>query len=281
MKTPLIAIASLLAAGLSPSVFGSVVVLGSSDAANGPLSNHSAPINTTTSEAMLGTGAWQANGTSESQYYLYANADSSTERGLGQLTISQLSSLSFSTFNTPAAAAQVPNWYLVVYTAPIPGGNNETSWYGNRLILEPYLADNYSNPGNQWVTWSTAPGANQLRFDDDGLTRNQGFYNEPTLANIQSGPIAWSAYYPGASPTPVSYGSLNIEGIVISTASRWAAGFDGLVDNVNINSGQGNVQFDLEPVPEPTTMTILIAGALLLLPFRASTLRKLCKTRTA
>jgi hypothetical protein len=54
-----------------------------------------------------------------------------------------------------------------------------------------------------------------------------------------------------------------------------------LVDNVNINSTQGNVQFDLEgaaPVPEPTTM---IAGALLLLPFGASTLRILRKGRAA
>jgi hypothetical protein len=34
-----------------------------------------------------------------------------------------------------------------------------------------------------------------------------------------------------------------------------------------------NFQYAVAPVPEPTTMTIIIAGALLLLPFRASTLR--------
>ena len=39
--------------------------------------------------------------------------------------------------------------------------------------------------------------------------------------------------------------------------------------------------FEYVPVPEPTTMTIIIAGALLLLPFKASTLRMLRKNRTA
>ena len=38
-----------------------------------------------------------------------------------------------------------------------------------------------------------------------------------------------------------------------------------------------NFQYDVVPAPEPTTMTVIIAGALLLLPF---TLR-LRKTRTA
>ena len=259
MKKTLVVLAILLAAGLSPRIFGSVVVLGPSDAANGPPLNGSAAIDTTTSEAMIGTGAWQANGTAASQYYLYANANSSTELGLGQLTISELSGLNFSTYDTAAQAAQVPNWYLIVYTAPYSGG--EASWYGNRLILEPYLANNYTPAGNQWVTWSTAPGANQLRIDDSGLSGNQGFYGQPTLANIQSGPVTWSAYYTGASSTPINYGSQNIEGIVLSTGSAWAAGFTGLVDDVNINSTtQGNVQFDLEPVPEPTTVGCFLLG---------------------
>lgn len=103
-------LALLLTAGLAPASFGSVVVLGPSDAANGPLSNGSAPINTTSSQAAIGSGAWQANGTAVSQDYLYANANSSTEHGLGQLTVSALSSLSFETFNTPAQAALPPNW---------------------------------------------------------------------------------------------------------------------------------------------------------------------------
>jgi hypothetical protein len=40
----------------------------------------------------------------------------------------------------------------------------------------------------------------------------------------------------------------------------------------------GNISYESVPVPEPTTM---IAGALLLLPVGASTLRMLRKTRTA
>jgi hypothetical protein len=69
---------------------------------------------------------------------------------------------------------------------------------------------------------------------------------------------------------------MNIKGIVLSTGTGWAAGFTGLVDDVNINSTQGNAQINLEPVPEPTTMAMLV-GALLLLPF---SMRMLRKTRT-
>jgi hypothetical protein len=225
---------------------------------------------------MIGTGAWQANGTAASQYYLYANANSSTEQGLGQLTINSLSSLSFSTFNTAAGA--LPDWYLIIYTAPYTGG--EASWYGNRLILEPYVGKNLSpasTAANQWNTFSTVAGVNQLTVDDSAKSGNQGFYTQPTLANIQSGTVTWSAYTVGGSSTPINYGSQNIEGIVLSTGTAWAPGFTGLVDDVNINSSQGNVQFDLEAVPEPTTMTML-ASVLLLLPF---SLRMLRKTRTA
>jgi hypothetical protein len=252
-----------------------IYVLGSSDAFNGPISNGSAPINTTSSQAMIGTGAWQANGTASSQYYLYYNGSSSTELGLGQLTVNDLSSLSFSTYNTTAGA--LPDWYLIVYTAPYSGG--ETSWYGNRLILEPYVGNNLtpaSTAANQWNTFSTGAGVNQLTVSDSALAGNLGFYGQPTLANIQSGPVTWSAYIPGGSSTPVNYGSMNIKGIVLSTGTGWAAGFTGLVDDVNINSTQGNAQINLEPVPEPTTMAMLV-GALLLLPF---SMRMLRKTRT-
>lgn len=269
MKTvKLIAIvfAILLASGLPPRVFGqsSVVVLGPSDAYNGPISNGSAPIDTTLGESLTGTGCWQANGTTASQYYLYSIANTSidnTNRGLGQLTISDLNALSFSTFETAANEASPPNWYLIIYTTPYAGG--EASWYGNRLILEPYLSKNYAPAANQWVTWSTSSGANQLTLDDSALSGNQGFYGQPTLANIQSGPTTWSALSgsgPGASPTPISYGSQDIEGIVLSTGSGWALGFTGDVDNANINTTQGNVQFDLVAVPEPGTVTLVGMG---------------------
>jgi hypothetical protein len=52
---------------------------------------------------------------------------------------------------------------------------------------------------------------------------------------------------------------------VVATSSQYAFEFD-------------NVAYSATPVPEPTTM---IAGALLLLPFGASTIRFLRKARTA
>lgn len=257
-----------------------VVVLGPTDANDGPISNGSSPINTTTSQSMIGSGAWQANGTSQSQYYLYSNVSTDTEHGLGQLTIGDLSSLSFSTYGvTP----QSPNWYLTIYTTPYAGG--EKSWYGNRLVLEPYLANNLTGGANQWNTWSTASGANQLTINDTGgLSGNIGFYGQPTLADIQAGLINWATLgSPGGSSTAIDYSQMDILGIVLSTGSPWDNGFDGLVDDVQIDTANnGSVTFDLEgasaSVPEPSTY---IAGMLLLLPFGLSTLRTLRKNRTA
>jgi len=277
-KLPIALFTISLTAAMSASA--QIYVLGPSDAVNGALSNGSAPIDTTSSQAMIGTGAWQANGTAASQYYLYYNGSSSTEDGLGQLTINDLNSLSFSTYETAAeenAGDPSANWYLLIYTAKYTGG--EASWYGNALVMEPYLANGYNPALNTWVTWSTTAGNNQLTLGDYGSLglNTSGVYGQPTLANVQSGPITWHSIYSGGNSTPISYGSQDILGIVLCTGSGWAAGFTGLVDDVNIDTTQGNAQFDLEPVPEPTTMTML-AGALLLLPF---SLRMLRKNRTA
>lgn len=67
---------------------------------------------------------------------------------------------------------------------------------------------------------------------------------------------------------------------MLETGNPWAAGFTGLVDDVTLSTAKGDVVFDLEatPVPEPSTC---IAGALLLLPFGASAVRKLRSSRKA
>lgn len=256
------------------------VVLGPTEAHDGPIANGSAPINTTTSQAMIGSGAWQANGISASQYYLYYNGSTATQHGLGQLKVSDLASLNFSTFGV---AGTDPNWFLQIYTTPYTGG--EASWYGNRLNMEPYLANNLgSTPANQWNTWSTASGPNQLTVNDTGgMSGNYGYYGQPTLADIQNGAINWSTLNsPGAVDKSIDYSQMDILGIVLSTGSGWAKGFNGLVDNVQIDAGaKGSVTYDLEGaavVPEPSTY---VSGALLLLPFGLSTLRMMRKSRKA
>jgi hypothetical protein len=267
---------SLLAAALFTATASeaATVVLGPSDALNGPPLNGSAAINTSSTQSVIGSGSWQANGTSVSQYYLYAYAGPA-QRGLGQLTVADLNSISFSTLTTTAAAT--PDWYITIYTMPYSGGE---SWYGNRLVLEPYLANGLNAPANQWNTFSTTAGANQLTVNDTGgRSGNQGYYGQPTLSTIQSGPITWSALgSPGGSTTPINYASMNILGIVLSTGNPWANGFTGFVDDVNINTTHGNVQFDLEAVavPEPTTW---IAGLLLLLPVGFQLYRRTARNR--
>jgi hypothetical protein len=279
LKNRLIAAATMMATAWTASA--NVVVLGPSDAANGPISNGSSPIDTTTSQHMIGSGSWQANGTAASQYYLYYNGSSATEDGLGQLTVSELTSLSLSTYlNNAVNGANAPDWYLTIYTAPHAGG--EQSWYGNRLVMEPYLANGLNAPANQWNTFSTASGGNQLTVNDTGgLSGNLGYYGQPTLATIQSGSINWSTLgSPGGQNTSVDYADMDILGIVLSTGSGWANGFTGLVDDVNINTTQGNVQFDLEATAVPEASTVF-AGALLLLPFGLSMLRILRRSRMA
>jgi len=70
-------------------------------------------------------------------------------------------------------------------------------------------------------------------------------------------------------------------GDIFATSADWysaANGAYGVRDMVLGNPGQNQDQLVMDPVPEPTTM---IAGALLLLPFGASTLRILRKRQTA
>jgi hypothetical protein len=258
------------------------IVLGPTEAATGPVANGTAAINVTASEAKIGTGAWQANGTAKSSYTLYSNA-TGKDHGLGQLNINDLTGLNFSTFKTSTGGSAV-DWYLTIYTVNTSGGvkdaNNDATWYGRRLTLEGLYANNFANPANQWNTWSTDAGVNQLTIFDGNRTAF-GWYYPPTLADIQGGPVNWASFGDPKGSGTFDYSNLNILGIVLETGSGWASGFTGLVDDVGISTTKGNLVFDLEatvPVPEPSTY---IAGALLLLPFAVSTVRRFRRNHQA
>jgi hypothetical protein len=125
------------------------------------------------------------------------------------------------------------------------------------------------------------------------ITAISGERNGVLISGIQSNPA-----FPGSSTSPGNYydnalvGSpfgLDVDGLNfyagetlynLSVINPFTGG-TGYYDTANANLGNGAtltaVTLSLTPVPEPTTM---IAGALLLLPFGASTLRMLRK-RTA
>ena len=70
-----------------------------------------------------------------------------------------------------------------------------------------------------------------------------------------------------------------ISGVSVGVGSSAGINYHAFADDVTLAFGANSTTYNFEvPVPEPTTM---IAGALLLLPFGASTLRMLRKNRTA
>ncbi len=239
---------------LSGNAQASTIVL---DASKASLAQSSA-ISTTDSNSVIGTGAWQANGAAKSSYWFDISSLGSVVR------VSDLSKLSFST-NKSTTGGSATDWYLTIYTTH-DGVNDSSSWYGRRLTAEGLYANNFSNPANNWNTWSTDSGTNQLTFLDSNTT-NFGFYTGPTLTDIQNGDLNWESYPTSSSTATINYANEIIYGIVLETGSLWAPNFTGLVDNVVIATAQNTLTFDLEssataPIPEPATMLLFGLGLL-------------------
>lgn len=217
--------------------------------------------NTSTDQASIGTGSWQANGTAKSSI-------SFTPESLGfdaGTTIADIEEMSFKTFKSTTGGSAV-DWYLTIYTAPTGEAisDNGSTWYGVRMTWEGLYANNLSNPANQWNTWSTAAGTNQLTMLDSNTT-NFGFYGAPTLADIHAGNgvIDWSNYATSSSTATFDYDESAILGFVLETGSGWASGFDGYIDEFSVTVGGETTTVDFEPVPEPTSLALLGLGGLI------------------
>jgi hypothetical protein len=132
-----------------------------------------------------------------------------------------------------------------------------------------------------WLTYLYAPGGGYIGVismggpDLNGSSQIHVIYNFDTDPNPHSTGDYWgdtlstldSALYNGTT----TFGQMTVYETAVEIGD-WANGNAVIPASANIDS------ITLFPVPEPTTM---IAGALLLLPFGASTLRMLRKNRTA
>jgi hypothetical protein len=192
-----------------------------------------------TAEAKIGSGSWQANGVSSSEIIL-----TPAMLGLSAFTIDDIKSLSWSVNSSHSA-----DWYVSIYTDPYVGGFK--TWYGQRLTFEGLYANNPNfTPG--WITFSTDTGTNQVTGNDSNHSGNFGTAGQPTLKDYQDGPI-----------NGIDYGSQYVNHIRISTATGWASGYTGFLDNFNLelNGTLGSATVDFEAPAAAATAVPVPAAA--------------------
>ncbi len=218
----------------------------------------------TTTRAVLGVTAaelFHAQGTNDAHYWgtgswepilgvkfeMYIPAD----RALGTFTINDIERITYHTKTPHPINGDTPlDFYLVIYTRP--DGVDDHGWYGYKLIAEPYYSNNLDAPADTWVEWTTDPGTNQLTFYDPDTTGDYGAYGQPTLQDLQAGPINWHDYQESWPETNIDYGSEEVMYISFQTGSGWADVFQGYIDAITITLKNGtSLEIDLEgPAPE-------------------------------
>lgn len=213
-----------------------------------------AGVNTTNTDALIGSGCWQANGTAKSSVYL------PTAPYLGSFTVADIEKIEW---NTKTGVVDNYDWYMTIYTVK-DGVNDDGSWYGRRLTLENLYANSRNEVVGSWNNWSTdEDGSNVVTFYDGNRT-NYGFYNGPTLTDIQNPAFTWASYPTSGSTAAINYANEQVLSIVFETGSGWASQYTGLIDGVTVSLKSGcSVTYDLE-VPEPATLGLLLIGLPLL-----------------
>lgn len=192
-----------------------------------------------TDQAYIGAASWANNG---AKFELYLPPSALFGHAVA---LSDIADISYHTYKT--SAQNGVNFYINVYTDP-DGVNDDASWYGHRITFEPLYAYNFSDVLNTWNTWSTSAGTNQLTAFDSNHTVI-GFYNGPTLADLQSGPLDWGAYPTSGSSSVIDFSGETVKYIVLDTGNPWASSFEGLVDALTITLTNGeSVTVDLDTI---------------------------------
>ncbi len=191
----------------------------------------------------LGKGAWFVNN-STTKMEIYFDPTKPPLNALGSFKIDDIQSISYQTKKPTDQGSQ--DFFLVLYT--VPDGNDDTSsWYGYRLNAEPYFSKSLNAPADTWNTWTTDETTNQLTFFDTAKTGTYGFYGQPTLQDLQNGPINWSNYNSSYTNQSIDYGNETVKYISIQTGSGWSSNFTGYLDAITISLKNGTtITIDLE-----------------------------------
>ena len=188
-----------------------------------------------------------ASGTGKNQFYI-TGADLF---GGSSLTLGDIASITYSTKKSGDAGS--PDWFIQIYTDPYTDSPG-SSWYGNRIQAEPYLASNIDAPAGEWNEWTTASGINSLNWGDS--------YENDFGANIGGWDALKSSSVLGGSGT---YGEAGVQRFTFGTGSGWAAGFNGEIGPITVtfNNGTGTIiDFAAStPVPGPAGLAGLVGLA--------------------
>lgn len=176
----------------------------------------------------INNGSWKANG-NVLEFYI-----DPSEISDNPIKISDIESISYKT-NKKGNQGDV-DFFLSIYT-----NGTKHGWYEERLNAEPMYSNGLNAPANQWNTWSTEDGNNQLVFFD-GNYGPMGYYNSPTLSQIQEGEVTWEN-------STIDYREQKVQKFKIGTGSAWAKNFtDAYLDDITITLKNGiSVTFDLQP----------------------------------
>jgi hypothetical protein len=141
------------------------------------------------------------------------------------VTMGELYDIRYLTKKDTTHDVDAADWYLVMYTDPYDGSPG-SSWYGNRINAEPYFSDDLNETAGEWTAWQSLAGVdNRLRFFDS----SSGYFGSYTDGFLED--MAADAAY-AAQP-------LMLFGVSLGTA--WAAGFDGLLDGLEIELVSGEI----------------------------------------
>ena len=191
-------------------------------------------------EYSTGDGSWQSVLGTKMELYI-----DPTTTNLGSFKIDDIQSISYKT-KKPGAAGDV-DFYLAIYTTT-DGADDESGWYGYRLNGEPYFSNSLNAPANQWNTWNTNEGDNQLTFFDSAkIGGGYGFYSQPDLQDLQAGTINWYTYNPTYTNQDIDYGAETVKYITFQTGTDWMNTFNGNIDAIEIELTNGKTLIvDLE-----------------------------------
>ncbi len=167
---------------------------------------------------------------------------------MGQIVhVGDIQSIKYQTDkNAPQTAI---DWRPTIYTAP-QGAGDQGSFYRNRIQALPQNSAGLNAPANQWNTWATDPGTNQLQF----FTNRPGFTAQDIqFSELTSGPVTR-----GANSWDFRAEEVMMIDLTMGANSGGGTGASQL-DAVVLTLTNGDI-LNLNLIPEPGTIALASLG---------------------